>query len=472
MTTWLDDQMRLDARARLDGGGPLDGGMRPEDGVRVDRRDVDRLHDEVGERLTRRITQLRGGGDGAGLSFEDERALGHEVIAEVLGEWRKVAFGSGRPTLSVEVEDELAQQVHDRIFGLGELQRLIDNPGYSDIHVSGCDRVFIRTVDGQRIRGPRVADTDEALVRQVAAYARRVGRSERRWDREVVALNLPLPDGSRLHGLQEVTGRPVIDIRRHNFTISRLAEMEQRGMMDRAIREFLSAAVRAKMNIIVAGAQGTGKTTLLRCLINEVPPHERIITAEDSLELGIERFRDLHPDQEMIETRAPNTEGKGAFTLTDATRESLRMMGDRVIVGEVRGGELIAMILAMTHGEDGSMCSMHAGDIEDVFDRLLIYGSMSEMRPDPTVTAMMVANAVRWVVYLGWDVHQQRRVAAVRELIGADGKQIISNAVWEPDETGRAVPTGTRLTERSERALADHGFDPAYLDAPDGWWDR
>jgi pilus assembly protein CpaF len=438
------------------------------DGPVIEPRFVDELHGEVADRITKRLARLRSDSS-VEPSFDDERALGHEVIAEVLEEWSAAAHGGRRARLSPVEEDALAQKVHDRIYGLGDLQPLVDHPDYVDIHAYGHDEVWIRTVDGLKTRGPKVADSDAALVRQVANYARQ-GLHEVRWDREVVALNLQLPNGARLHALNWVTPRPVIDIRRHNFRLFRLEQLEG-GLVDRAIREFLAALVRAKHNVVVAGAQGTAKTTLVRCLINEVPPEERVIVAEDSPELGIERFKDLHPDQVRIDTRAANTEGRGAFTLTNATRESLRMMGDRVIVGEVRGGELIAMLLAMTQGEDGSMCTMHAGSVEEVWDRLLVYGAMSEMKPAPEVTAMMVANTVRWVVYLAWDAKQQRRVAAIREVVGADGKQIVSNAVWDPDPLGRAVPTGVRLTERSERQLVEAGFDLSLLDRPRGWWD-
>jgi pilus assembly protein CpaF len=433
---------------------------------------ADELHDIAGQRLTRRITELRGD-DGAGLPFEDERALGMQVINEVLAEWRSSAYNDGRLPLPATLEEALAREVHNRLYGLGPLQPLIDDPDVVDIHVGGHDGVWVHRADGTKFRGPKAAPDDATLIEMIARQARRVGRSERRWDREEVALDLQLPDGSRLHALREVTGRPVIDIRCHNFVeLTRLSQMEEHDVMDRSIAEFLSVVVRSGMNVILGGGKGLGKTTNLRCLINEIPPDERIITVEDSLELGIERFSELHPDVESIEARLPNSEGNGQFTLSEAVRQALRMRG-RVIVGETRGDEVIPMLKAMSAGDEGSMCTIHAMSSANVFDRLAMYAAMAEQGFQPDVTAMLVANAVHFVVYLAWDTGRpsRRRVQSIREVVGAEGNQVISNEIWAPDSIGRAVPA-TRLRQTTERILVDNGYDLSLRDNPNGWWRR
>src|SRR5690606_29214455 len=145
------------------------------------------------------------------------------------------------------------------------------------------------------------------------------------------------------------------------------------GTVDPELSEFLKAAVKAKKNLIVAGGTGTGKTTMLRCLINEIPANERLITIEDSLEIGLEHFEELHPDFETLEAREANTEGVGESSLAELVRAGLRMDPQRVIVGEVRGAEVLPMLLAMSQGNDGSMCSIHADSSKGVFGRLAMY---------------------------------------------------------------------------------------------------
>jgi pilus assembly protein CpaF len=441
-------------------------------GHAVDNLLADELHEVAGQRLTRRITELRDA-DGAGLPYEDERALGLQVINEILAEWRSAAYNDGRMPLPASLEEALAREVHNRLYGLGPLQPLLDDPDVVDIHIGGHANVWVHRADGSKERGPKAAPDDATLIEMITRQARRIGRTERRWDREEVALDLQLPDGSRLHALREVTGRPVIDIRCHNFVeFTRLSQMEEHDVMDRSISDFLRVAVRCGLNIIIGGGKGMGKTTNLRCMINEIPGDERIITVEDSLELGIERFPELHPDVESIEARPPNSEGHGEFTLSDAVRQGLRMRG-RVIVGEVRGDEVIPMLKAMSSGEEGSMCTIHAMSSANVFDRLAMYAAMTDQGFQPEVTAMLVANAVHFVVYLAWDqgVPSRRRVQSIREVVGADGNQVISNEVWAPDAMGRAVPAA-RLRQSTERLLAEHGYDLSLRDNPNGWWRR
>ena len=302
-----------------------------------------------------------------------------------------------------DVESALARSVHDEIYGLGRVQVFIDHPDVVDVHIPGPDSIFMTLTDGSKIRGPSVVDSDAELNALVSRQARRAGRSERRFDREEVDLDLRLPNGARLHALREVTGRTVVDIRQHRWEIGWLDQLVDCDEIDVALAGFLAAAVRARFNIVVAGGTAAGKTTMLRCLINEIPAEERIITVEDSLELGIERFAELHPDHESIEARKPNSEGKGAFTLSEALRSSLRMMdsaGGRVIVGEVRGYEVIPMLKAMTQGNDGSMCTVHGSSARDALGRLQLYALEAPEHLAHEVSAPYIAAGVHFVVYL------------------------------------------------------------------------
>jgi pilus assembly protein CpaF len=428
---------------------------------------IEAVHTAVGEELTRRHAADEDAGRPR-LSVADERALSRKLIADQLRRLASRALADGRTPLSGEQEHAVSSLVMDRLHGLGRLQPLLNNPEVRDIHIAGHDCTWVQLRDGRKVRGPGVADRDEALVELIATAARRVGRSERRWDHAHPELNLRLPNGDRLHALMAVTGRPTITIRRHDFSIHRVEQLVDLGLMDVALGEFVTAAVRAKRNIIVAGGTGTGKTTTLRCLINEIPADERLITIEDSLEIGLEHFTQLHPDVETIEAREANTEGVGAFTLADGVRAALRMDPDRVIVGEVRGAEVLPMLLAMSQGNDGSMCSIHADSSKGVFSRLAMYAAMTRERLDPSVTNLLVANAVNLIVHLGW-VGGVRRVTSVREVTGvADSGQIASNEIWRPGSDGRAEPA-TPPNHETFELLVRCGFDPNLLRQPQEW---
>jgi len=425
------------------------------------------VHAVVGEAITRRHAEADRDGQ-VRLSPEDERQLSRKLIADELRRLASRALDSGDTPLSSDQERQVTAQVFDRLHGLGRIQPLLDDKDFRDIHISGFDRVWIETRDGRKIRGPAVADSNPELVELIATAARRVGRSERRWDHSHPELNLRLPNGDRLHALMAVTGRPTITIRRHDFDIHRVSQLVERGVVDVGLGEFVSAAVRARKNVIVAGGTGTGKTTTLRCLINEIPPAERLITIEDSLEIGLEHFEELHPDHETIEAREANTEGVGAFSLADGVRAGLRMDPDRVIVGEVRGEEVLPMLLAMSQGNDGSMCSIHADSSKGVFGRLAMYAAMTPERLDPNVTNLLVANALDLIVHLGW-IGGVRRVTSVREITGvADSGQVASNEIWSPGPDGRAVPHVPPQTATLD-ALVEAGFDPSWLRRTPEW---
>ena len=426
------------------------------------------LHHRVGESLTAAHVTHEQEGRGR-LSASDERALARKLIADEMRRLAASAYADGRQPLDESTEAKLAAAVLDRLHGLARLQPLLDDPSVRDIHISGARRVWLNLRDGTKVRGPAVADSDDDLVELIATAARRLGRSERRWDHAHPELNLQLPNGDRLHALMVVSGRPTVTIRRHDFHIHRVDQLVDVGVCDELLASFLSAAVRAKTNVIVAGGTGTGKTTTLRCLINEIPADERLITIEDSLEIGLERFEDLHPDHETLEAREANTEGAGTFTLADLVRSALRMDPERVIVGEVRGAEILPMLLAMSQGNDGSMCSIHADSSRGVFARLAMYAAMTPERLSPGVTNLLVANAVDLIIHLGW-VSGTRRITSVREVTGVlEGGQVVSNELWRPDASGAGVPAAP-----PSRALAElvesYGFDVPSHALAQGWW--
>lgn len=423
------------------------------------------LHRTVAEKLSEHLGSLDGDHS---LSLDDERALTRSLIASELQHLAEQAYRSGAAPMDAATESELGDAVFDRVHGLGRLQPYIDDPDLSNIHVNGCDNVWLVYRDGTKIRGEPVADSDRELIEIIATAARRIGRSEKRWDQVSWELHLQLPGGERLHAVMGLTGRPAITIRRHDFSIYRLKHLIDLGVIDESLAAFLAAAVQAKLNLIVAGGTNTGKTTMLRCLLNEIPPDERVVTVEDNLEIGLDRFTDLHPDQVMWERRGANIEGRGEATLADCVRATLRQNPDRVIVGEIRGVEVVDMLRAMSQGNDGSMSSIHADSTKGAIVRLGMY--TAEAGLDEQTSNKWIANAVDLIVHVGW-VDGVRRVTSVREVLDAEDRQIATNEVYRPTTDGRATPApGPTIRNDTLDRLVRVGFDPSYLANPSGWW--
>jgi Flp pilus assembly CpaF family ATPase len=390
--------------------------------------------------IKRALADRRSGGGRRGqLASDDERELARDLIARELDRMAERRSAVGLDPLPADVEHVLAERVLANTVGLGRLQPLLDDPDIQDIHVRGCESTWVKGRDGRRRRADPIADSDDELVELIRLIAARLGRTERRFDAAAPELNFQLPDGSRLFAVMDVSTRPSLVIRKHLFALSSLTELCERGLIDEMLQSFLAAAVRARRNVIVTGGTGTGKTTLLRALINEVPSYERIVTIEDAYELGLDRFTDLHPDHDALQARPPNIEGRGAITMLDLAKMALRMDPDRVIVGEVRGGEAFPMILAMSQGNNGSMCTMHADSSKSVFPKLAAYVSMADVLLPVETVNLLIATAVHFIVHIEL-VDGVRRVASVREVVDADGTRIVSNEVFAARPEGPAAP--------------------------------
>jgi Flp pilus assembly CpaF family ATPase len=201
-----------------------------------------------------------------------------------------------------------------------------------------------------------------------------------------------------------------------------------------------------------------------------VPRHERIVTIEDAYELGLDRFAHLHPDHDMLQSRPANIEGHGEIDLEQLTRMALRMDPDRVIVGEVRGAEAFPMLMAMSQGNNGSMCTLHADSSRTVFPKLAAYVALAERGLPVDTVNLLIATSLHFVVHIE-RVAQTRRIASVREVVDCDGPQVISNEIFRPGRHGAAVPAYP-LRDSTADLLERHGLDMGLLENPMGWWDR
>ncbi len=471
----------------------------------------------------------------ADLDMDDRRELARQQVFVHLDALTTGNQAVWAPCRSSEDEQQLAQSVLDALFGLGRLQTLIDNPEIENIDVNGCDRVWITFADGTKQLTSPIADSDEELVDVIRSAGSRFGLSERRFDLACPELDLRLPDGSRLSALMAVSARPALSIRRHRYLDLSLADLAAMGTVDGDITRLLSAAVRARKNIIVSGAMNSGKTTLLRALAGEIPPRERIVTIEQALELGLDVAPGRHPDMVALEARPANVEGQGLITVADLVRRALRMNADRVIVGEVLGGEVLPMLNAMSQGRSGSMCTIHADSSAGVFRRIASYAVQAQERLPLEASNVLIAGAIHFVVHLdsetdddpgspghddlatwddgpatrwgpgahlngegdsfgdGWGYRDLPRpegddevdgfsserlaepwrfakprsrcrfVSSIREVVDAEGSQVISNEVYRPGSDRRAVAASPLRPETLDE-LQRFGYRPVPLD--------
>lgn len=433
----------------------------------VDEGVVRRLRTVVAGELSRQVGEaLRS--TGRRLDREDQGALARKLIDDQLEQLARDSAAAGRPVLSEAEEEAVAQSVYDRIFQLGRLQPLIDDERIMNITANGCDQVFVERADGTKVEADPIAGSDAEMIELLREIGRRYGLSEREFNPARPQLNLQLPDGSRLFAVAWVCDRPALSIRRHRFMKVTLDDLVGLGAIDRGLHGFLAAAVRARKQLMIAGATGAGKTTLLRALASEIPPGERIVTIETELELGLNRYPELHPDCVALEAREANVEGVGEVTAAELVRASLRMNPDRVIVGEVRGSEVIPMLNAMSQGNEGSMCTIHADSSGTVFNKLALYALQSPERLPMEATNLLAASALDLLVYIA-KTRQGRFVASIRQVIAADGRQVVTNELYRPGTDGRAVP-GMPIPRDLLDDLCAEGYDPALHESPGGWW--
>ncbi len=405
---------------------------------------------------------------GLGTRRLDTESGRYRLIVEVLTRRTRDAVRAGASVLSPQAEQRIARVVHDELFGLGGFTPLLGDDRIENIDANGCDSVWVTYADGVRERVGPVAATDGDLIGLVATIAARAGAEERRFDRGVPRLSVQLPDGSRLFAVMAVSQRVSVSIRRHRYPTTTLAELTGLGMLDARLADFLAALVLARRNVVVAGGTNTGKTTLLRAMASVIPTGERLVTIEDAYELGLQR---THPNVVAMQAREPNIEGAGEVTQSELVRWALRMNPDRVIVGEIRGAEVIPMCNAMSQGNDGSMTTLHASDSRGVFAKLATYAVQAPERLPLEATNLLVAASVHMVVHLAW-ADGQRVVSSVREVVHADGPHVVSNEVFRPGPDGRAVPGAPLRTETADD-LARVGFTDSHLApaAPSSGWD-
>lgn len=343
---------------------------------------------------------------------------------------------TGLPMTTVE-RDRLIEEVLNEVFGLGPLEPLMQDPTISDIMVNGYDSVYVER--GGVLVETNVRFKDQAHVRMI--IDRIVSNIGRRIDDSSPIVDARLPDGSRVCAVippLSLIG-PVMSIRRFGKKLLGADDLLKNLTLTPGMLQFLTAAVKARLNIVISGGSGSGKTTLLNNLSKFIPEEERIVTIEDVAELQVQQEHLVR-----LETRPMNIEGAGAITQRDLVINALRMRPDRILIGECRGAEALDMMQAMNTGHDGSMTTCHANTARDAFSRLETMVMMASSSIPDRVIRQMLASAVQIVVQAGRLVDGARKVLSISEVVGVDEEfvSIEDIFVFEREgvnERGRAI---------------------------------
>jgi Flp pilus assembly CpaF family ATPase len=390
------------------------------------------------------------------------------VIRETARRWLEQQVRAGRLQASAggQLED-LARAVHDQRYGLGPLSMYLRDPQVENVDVNGCDQVWITYATGERVAGPPVAATDDALIAMIRTWAARGGQTARDFSAAAPLVNVAVAASARLTATMAVTPRPCLSLRRHGHIDATLDRLTGLGTIDATLAAFLGAAVKSRCNIIVTGGVAAGKTTLLRALASEIAPDERVATLESEYELFLHQHGN-HPDVVAFEAREPNSEGVGAITLHDLLAHALRHNPRRIIVGEVRRDEIMPMLEAMNSGQDGSMCTMHANSPAEAFDRILILGLRGGLALAERAIHILVGMAVDLIVHVRRAFDGTRTVRFVTEILEVmppgDTERPAVNRLFLPDgHTGRAYAAHSPSPVMLSRLRAA-GFDQSLLD--------
>jgi len=369
--------------------------------------------------------------------------------------------------LPAEFRETMVGEILDEIYGFGPLEPLMKDPDVSDILVNGPDTVWIER--NGLLKETEIRFADEAhLLRLIH---RLVGRAGRRIDERSPIVDARLPDGSRLNAVIPPLALrgPTLSLRRFKASTLRFEDLVRSETLTREMADFLIAAVRGRLNIVLSGGSGAGTTTLLNNLGRFIPRTERIVTIENTAELQFS-----HSDVVSLETRPANGDGRGEVTSRELLKNSLRMRPDRIIVGDARGPEVLDLLQAMNTGHDGSMSAVHANDTRDALARIELMIALSGVELPTAVARQYIASAVQILVHVTRLASGERKVTRISELCGYrdGGYQIEDIFVYRIagfDESGRALGTfyATGYEPVSLARLASNGADvPSDLFVP------
>ncbi|MFN0111870.1 MAG: CpaF family protein [Blastocatellia bacterium] len=351
-----------------------------------------------------------------------------QTQAEVARLAKELLATEDTPLSNVERE-RLAEEVRHELFGLGPLEPLLSDPTISDILVNSPYKIYIERGGKLERVGISFNDNDH-VMRVIERIVSTVGR---RIDESSPMVDARLPDGSRVNAVIPPVSLdgPALSIRRFGTEPLRMNKLIGIGALTPAMAEMLSLCVRARMNILISGGTGAGKTTMLNALSAFIPEDERIITIEDSAELLLQQ-----PHVLRMETRPRNIEGRGEISQRDLVKNALRMRPDRIVVGEVRGEEAIDMLQAMNTGHDGSLTTIHANTPRDALTRISTMIQMAGMRLSAGAINQQIASAVNLVIQVARMSDGTRRITSICELNGIKRKELALQEIIRYERLG------------------------------------
>jgi pilus assembly protein CpaF len=403
--------------------------------------DQDRL-DEVRHRLHGRLLDQLDLGEIKKLPEEQRRAALRPAVARLV--WQE------QPDLRSLDRDQLIDDLLDELLGLGPLERLLRQSNVTEILVNGAKEVYVER-RGQLEESTITFRDDDHLLQIIERIVSRVGR---RIDETSPMVDARLPDGSRVNAIIPPLALkgPSLSIRRFGAHPLTLSDLLGKEALTKEIAEFLQAAIRARLNVVVSGGTGSGKTTLLNVLSSFIPARERIITLEDAAELRLQQ-KHVVP----LETRPANLDGRGAITMRDLLRNALRMRPDRIIVGECRGAETLDMLQAMNSGHEGSLTTLHANSPRDALTRLETMVLMSGIELPIRAMRRQIQSALHLIVQADRLQGGARRVTSVTELTGMEGDTIVAQEIFT------FVQQGVDSGGRARGFFASTGVRPACM---------
>ncbi len=383
--------------------------------------------------------------------FSVLQRMTQEQLAERIRYLTEQVSADSGLTLSSRDRGNIEQEVIYEVLGYGPIQTLLDDPEINEVMVNGPYQVFIERHGVLELTNRRFAD-DGHVMRIIEKIIAPLGR---RLDESMPMVDARLPDGSRVNAIippLAING-PTVTIRKFSPDPFTPADLVNFGTMSPTMEAFLDACVKSRVNILVSGGTGSGKTTTLNVLSSFIPESERIITIEDAAELQLQQDHTI-----TLESRPPNAEGKGEITIRTLVRNALRMRPDRIIIGEVRGAEALDMLQAMNTGHDGSMSTLHANSARDALARMETMVMMAGMELPNSAIREQISAALHLIVHQNRLRDGSRRITSITEVQRMEGEGIVLQDIFVFERHG---------VDRNGKVIGEHtatGVRPLFMD--------